>query len=260
MAENGEGVTQRQGAEHNTGDENTGVIALAQMQDQAEIESLRRELEEMRLQAEHCRQDARRADRDRLEAEASYRRTIEETEDQYRRESDASRQRVREMENLIQSEQDRLGTRFEHQVQVIGALKRRVRIAEQETASMKSWAEAGGHPQLSSRPDDIRQSDAGDVTQVPSAPRHTSWSIPIDHSLQTGYGAGGSQSPVVPQPYRPIQGQIQGHNIGFQVLPGPMMPVPPRYAVPLPNQMLFDGKYSWQSFIQPFQSTAMMCK
>ena len=168
MADNGKDVTQRQGEQHKTGDEHTAVIALAQMQDQAEIEALRRELEEMRLQAEHCRQDARRAEQDRLEAEASYRRTIEEAEDQYQRESDASRQRVREMESLIQSERDRLGTRFEHQEQVIGSLKRRVRIAEQETASMKSWAEAGGRPQLSSRPDDIRQSDAGDVAQVPS--------------------------------------------------------------------------------------------
>ncbi len=81
----------------------------------------------------------------------------------------------------------------------------------------------------------------------------------MEHRLQTGYYTGGSQSPVVPQRYRPIQGQVQGHNIGFQPLPGPIMPMPPRYAVPLPNQMLFDGKYSWQSCIQPFQSTAMMC-
>ncbi len=59
------------------------------------------------------------------------------------------------MENLIQSERDHLGTRFEQQEQVMGSLKRRVTLAEQETPSMKSWAEAGGHPQLSSRPDDI---------------------------------------------------------------------------------------------------------
>ncbi len=37
----------------------------------------------MRLQAEHCRQDARRAEQDRLEAEASYPRTTEEAEDQF---------------------------------------------------------------------------------------------------------------------------------------------------------------------------------
>lgn len=33
-----------------------------------------------------------------------------------------------------------------------------------------------------------------------------------------------------------------------------------RFDVPLPRQLIFDGKMSWDSFIKPFQATAMACR
>ena len=34
----------------------------------------------------------------------------------------------------------------------------------------------------------------------------------------------------------------------------------PKYEIPLPRQLVFDGKMSWDSFIIPFVSTAMVCR
>lgn len=71
-------------------------------------------------------------------------------------------------------------------------------------------------------------------------------------------------------PYRDIESNQRRRN----ELPPmtPLFPVPdpwqdhtsrpaiPKYEIPLPRQLVFDGKMSWDSFIKPFVSTAMVCR
>lgn len=66
--------------------------------------------------------------------------------------------------------------------------------------------------------------------------------------------------------FEPMGSPRRRYDVDIAATPPPVSGIPAmdarnrHYEIPLPRQLVFDGKMSWDSFIKPFQSTALACR